>query len=180
MSVHANEVAQGQRFEFGKNWGHFLNVLNEERIRVAEDSLKEKLKVEDLSGKSFLDLGSGSGLFSLVARRLGARVHSCDFDPQSAACTRELRRRYFPDDPDWKVEEGNVLDREYIESLGRFDVVYSWGVLHHTGDMWRALGNTWLAVKPGVSCSSPSTTIRAAGAVSGSASRRPTMICRPG
>ena len=149
MSVHATEVAQGQRFEFGKNWGHFLNVLNEERIRVAEDSLKEKLEVEDLSGKTFLDLGSGSGLFSLVARRLGARVHSCDFDPQSVACTRELRRRYFPEDPDWEVEEGNALDREYIKSLGRFDVVYSWGVLHHTGDMWRALDNAWLAVEPG-------------------------------
>ncbi len=148
MSVHATEVAQGQRFEFGKNWSHFLNVLDDERIQVAEDSLKEKLEVRDLTGKSFLDLGSGSGLFSLAARRLGARVHSCDFDPQSVACTRELRRRYFPEDSDWKVEEGNALDREYIESLGQFDIVYSWGVLHHTGDMWRALDNAWRAVKP--------------------------------
>lgn len=149
MSVHAKEVAQGERFEFGKNWSRFLEVLDEERIRVAEDSLKDKLEVQDLSGKSFLDLGSGSGLFSLAARRLGARVHSCDFDPNSVACTRELRRRYFPDDENWTVEEGNALDRDYVASLGKFDVVYSWGVLHHTGAMWQALDNVRLAVAPG-------------------------------
>lgn len=149
MKQFEKEVEQGERFEFGKNWSRFLSVLNEERIQVAMDSLKEKLEVEDFTGKRFLDLGSGSGLFSLAARRLGARVHSCDFDPQSVACTRELRRRYFPEDEDWTVEEGNALDREYIESLGKFDIVYSWGVLHHTGNMWRALENARLAVAPG-------------------------------
>jgi 2-polyprenyl-6-hydroxyphenyl methylase/3-demethylubiquinone-9 3-methyltransferase len=96
--------------------------------------------VESLKGRSFLDVGSGSGLFSLAARRLGAdRVHSFDFDPQSVACTRELRRRYFDDDPTWTIEEGSALDEEFVTGLGRWDIVYSWGVLHHTGDMWRAL-----------------------------------------
>jgi 2-polyprenyl-3-methyl-5-hydroxy-6-metoxy-1,4-benzoquinol methylase len=102
------------------------------------------LKVERLDGKSFLDIGSGSGLFSLAARRLGARVHSFDYDQQSVACTAELRRRYFPSAGDWVVERGSALDRDYLARLGTFDVVYSWGVLHHTGDMWRALEN----VKP--------------------------------
>jgi SAM-dependent methyltransferase len=107
------------------------------------------LETEDLTGKSFLDIGSGSGLFSLAARRLGARVHSFDFDPHSVACTTELRRRYFPDDESWTIAEESALHREYLTSLGTFDVVYSWGVLHHTGQMWQALDNAGLPVKRG-------------------------------
>ena len=149
VSEHAKEVARGERFKFGENWSRFLKVLNDERIFEAEKSLKQMLGVEDLEGKSFLDIGSGSGLFSLAARRLGARVHSFDYDPQSVATTRELKRRYFPEDSDWTVEEGSVLDRDYLESLGKFDIVYSWGVLHHTGDMWRALENVPLPVADG-------------------------------
>lgn len=146
---HANEVAKGKRFEFGKNWNKFLEVLNDERIEEAENSLKRMLEIEDLKGKSFLDIGSGSGLFSLAARRLGARVYSFDYDPQSVACTGEIKRRYFPDDASWTVEEGSVLDAEYLKTLGKFDIVYSWGVLHHTGDLWKAIEATLIPVKAG-------------------------------
>ena len=149
MSAHAIEVGRGERFEFGENWTRFLAVLDEERIRKAEESLREMLEVESLEGKSFLDIGSGSGLFSLAARRLGARVHSFDYDPRSVACARELRRRYFTDDNSWEIEEGSALDAEYVRSLGEFDVVYSWGVLHHTGGMWEALANASLPVARG-------------------------------
>lgn len=131
----------GKRFEFGKNWQRFLSKLNEDRILEAERSLKQMLGIEDLNSKRFLDIGSGSGLFSLAARRLGAIVHSFDFDPLSVACTQELKRRYFPDDVDWTIEQGDVLNDGYLSSLGQFGVVYSWGVLHHTGKMWRALEN---------------------------------------
>lgn len=144
---HASEVASGERFEFGKNWASFLRVLNEDRIRSATDSFRALLPL-DLGGKRFLDAGSGSGLSSLVARKLGAEVVSFDFDPHSVACTRELRRRYFPEDARWRVEEGSVLDPAYLEGLGAFDVVYSWGVLHHTGEMWKALDLVAKNVKP--------------------------------
>jgi 2-polyprenyl-6-hydroxyphenyl methylase/3-demethylubiquinone-9 3-methyltransferase len=149
MSTHAIEIAQGERFQFGDNWARFLTVLDQARIEQAQASLKEMLEVDDLEGRSFLDIGSGSGLFSLAARTLGARVHSFDFDPQSVACTKELRRRYFNNDPNWKIEEGSALDSAYVKSLGQFDVVYSWGVLHHTGEMWKALDNAQLPVKDG-------------------------------
>jgi 2-polyprenyl-6-hydroxyphenyl methylase/3-demethylubiquinone-9 3-methyltransferase len=138
---HESEVKKGERFEFGKNWQRFLATLTDEKIALAEASLQEFLGQQRLDGKTFLDVGSGSGLFSLVARRLGARVRSFDYDPHSVACTQELRQRYFPDDPEWLIGQGSVLDRDYLASLGTFDVVYSWGVLHHTGAMWQALDN---------------------------------------
>jgi SAM-dependent methyltransferase len=149
MQSHAAEVAQGQRFEFGKNWTWFLSTLTDAKIEEAVRSLQDMLEETDLKGARFLDIGSGSGLFSLAARRLGARVHSLDYDPYSVACTRELRRRYFPEDPEWIVESGSALDEAYIRSLGRFEVVYSWGVLHHTGQMWAALANAAIPVAEG-------------------------------
>ncbi len=141
MGNHSQEVARGERFAFGANWVRFLELLDDGKIAMAEQSLLDMLQVDHLQGYSFLDVGSGSGLFSLAARRLGARVRSFDYDPQSVACTAELKCRYFPDDPDWIVEEGSALDVPWLESLGRYDIVYSWGVLHHTGCMWNAIGN---------------------------------------
>lgn len=148
MSKHRMEIETGHRFEFGANWARFLTVLNDDRIRMAETSLQKMLMVENLKDKRFLDIGSGSGLFSLAARRLGARVFSFDYDPQSVACTSELKQRFFPNDPSWVIEEGSVLDSAYLSRLGQFDVVYSWGVLHHTGAMWRALENVVPRVVP--------------------------------
>lgn len=146
---HRGEVDRGERFAFGENWASFLRVLDEDRIRHAEVSLTTMLGVQSLQGLSFLDVGSGSGLSSLVARRLGARVTSFDYDPSSVGCTLELRRRYFPDDPDWQVLQGSALDPAFMSSLGAHDVVYSWGVLHHTGSMWEGLALAGLAVRPG-------------------------------
>ena len=137
------------RFAFGSNWRKFLDVLTPERIDQAQQSLSRMLSVSSLAGQRFLDIGSGSGLFSLAARRLGADVVSFDFDPMSVACTAELKRRNFPEDHRWVVMQGSVLDHVLLERLGTFDVVYSWGVLHHTGHMWAAVDLAASRVKPG-------------------------------
>lgn len=144
----AEEIQAGERFAFGENWREFLRVLNEARISEAESSLRTMLRTDRLDGQRFLDVGSGSGLFSLAARRLGASVHSFDLDPASVGCTSELRRRYFAGDAHWVIEQGSALNRDYLASLGQFDVVYSWGVLHHTGQMWQALGDIAPLVSP--------------------------------
>ncbi len=136
------------RFEFGANWSRFLHEINDDRIAAAERSLQTMLNVERLERLTFLDAGSGSGLSSLAAWRLGAQVYSFDLDPQSVQCTQELRHRYAADDPAWTMSTGSVLDEEFLESLGQFDIVYSWGVLHHTGQMWTAIDLVAQRVKP--------------------------------
>ncbi len=146
--THASEIASGQRFGFGANWQAFAGRLDSDRILEAEASLKTMLGLESLAGLRFLDIGSGSGLFSLAAHRLGAEVYSFDYDPNSVACTQSLRDGYGNATPPWKVEEGSVLDDDYLKKLGRFDIVYSWGVLHHTGSMWLAIENAAQRVTP--------------------------------
>lgn len=137
-----------RRFAFGRNWTRFLAGLDDTQIDAAEASLREAISARDLIRKRFLDAGSGSGLFSLAARRLGADVVSFDFDQQSVECTSALKQRYRPDDSAWSVGRGSVLDDDYIRSLGLFDVVYCWGVLHHTGRMYRAMANVASKVGP--------------------------------
>ena len=128
-----------RRFKFGENWLKFTADLRPEQIAEAATSLSRLLGATELDGRSFLDVGCGSGLFSLAARRLGAKVRSFDFDPDCVLCTQALRDRYYPDDRYWIVERGSILDSGYTARLQNFDIVYSWGVLHHTGAMWTAV-----------------------------------------
>ncbi len=119
-----------------------MSVMDDDRICHAEQSLVEMLGVQAIEGRSFLDIGCGSGLFSLAAMRLGAsRVCSFDCDPQSVAATSGLRRRYMHHATTWTIKEGSVLDDTFLGALGQWDIVYAWGVLHHTGEMWHAFEN---------------------------------------
>lgn len=137
------------KFAFGKNWKNFLDThLSPETVEVATNSLKQFLETEALQGRSFLDVGCGSGIHSLAALRLGASpIVSVDVDADSVACCERLAKERA--DATWSVREGSMLDEQFMKSLGTYDIVYCWGVAHHTGDMWRALRNLVPTVKQG-------------------------------
>lgn len=134
-------------FEFGENWREYAKTIDKNRIDAAVMGVK-KLFPEGLSGQTFLDIGCGSGLHSLAALMLGASsVVSIDIDENSVDTTRQLLARFAPHS-DWTTKTASVFEAS-PENLGTFDVVYSWGVLHHTGDMWRAIDNASKLVRSG-------------------------------
>lgn len=140
-----NLLAVSTHFPFGENWNDYSKIVDERRIDLAVESVRAL--VGNLSGKSFLDIGSGSGLFSVAALRLGAKeVLAIDVDPVSVATSRELLSRETS--TSWAAIQASVFDLPE-QVAHQFDVVYSWGVLHHTGDMWRAIDRAALMVKPG-------------------------------
>ena len=133
------EIGNGRRYGFGSNWLRFLDLVDEARIERAMADLRTALQVESLRGKTFLDIGSGSGLSSLAASRLGATVTSFDYDTNSVQATNLLRTRFAAEGDSWTVRQGSVLDPQFMGELPPADVVYSWGVLHHTGCMHTAI-----------------------------------------
>ncbi|MEQ1849557.1 MAG: class I SAM-dependent methyltransferase [Candidatus Peribacteraceae bacterium] len=137
-------------FKFGENWQAFnRNYLNQERVDLTKKSLTSFLGVSDFAGKSFIDVGAGSGIVSLASLQLGANeVVSFDVDPDCISCCEALKKE-SGDPPHWKVMKGSILDDAFARSMGQFDIVYSWGVLHHTGKMWQAIANAATLVKSG-------------------------------
>ncbi len=154
---HADEVRRRARFGFGRNWSSYATRIGPPAIDEAQRSLLELLPVEvlperRLDGRSLLDAGCGSGLFSVAALHLGARVTSFDFDPDSVRTTRRVADLHATEPVErgmFRLHHGSVLDEGFLEGLGQFDVVYSWGVLHHTGSMWEACRRLAERVRPG-------------------------------
>src|SRR5689334_10270966 len=128
-------------FSFGRNWQKYLDAMPEAAVERTIAYLREWLG--DLEGLTFLDIGSGSGLTGMAAHRLGAQVRTFDADPASVAATERLAAGA------WENGSGSILDDAFVASLGTFDVVSSWGVLHHTGDVWKAIDNAASLVSPG-------------------------------
>lgn len=150
MSDARYQKTRTTRFEFGRNWKTFLNQVDvHRRVQSAKEMLTEFYEVETFSGRSFLDVGSGSGLYSLAAYNLGAdSIVSFDYDKDAVECTSYLKSTVG--NPNyWTVQQGDILNDDFVTALPQADLVYCFGVLHHTGDMWTGLENTLRLMKPG-------------------------------
>lgn len=146
----AEIIQQPISFSFGENWKVYLADLSESTVGHATRSFTDFTRLKGLQEHTFLDLGCGSGLNSLVAFRLGAKqIVSVDIDPNSIDCVTQLRERYAQRANRWSIVSGSALDKAFVESLGSFSYVYSYGVLHHTGAMWRAFDNVYPRVQAG-------------------------------
>jgi SAM-dependent methyltransferase len=134
-------MEQEVTFSFGANWKRYVNDLSEQRINAAHEDVERWLGKAAVADRRVVDIGCGSGVHSLAFFNLGAReLVSFDVDPASVEATRSLWQR-AGSPAHWRIFEGSILDRELVSELARpgFDVVYSWGVLHHTGAMWQAI-----------------------------------------
>lgn len=141
----SKELLQAEtHFEFGKNWSDYSHRITDIEIEQSKQGLLKLISAEEIKGASFLDIGSDSGLHSLAAHLLGAReITAIDIDKDSVETTRRVLEKYKVSA---RVERVSIFEDE---SLGEYDIVYSWGVLHHTGDMWTAVRNAASHVKPG-------------------------------
>ena len=152
MSLHEQQQKTSSTpitFSFGKNWRSYLAHMPTEAIEHSKGALDDWLGSDSLKGIDVLDIGSGSGVHSYCFHQMGVRsLHSFDYDPHSVTATKQLWQR-AGSPAKWRVEQGSVLSQEYMAKLDRADLVYSWGVLHHTGSMWEAIDNAAAMVRPG-------------------------------
>jgi 2-polyprenyl-3-methyl-5-hydroxy-6-metoxy-1,4-benzoquinol methylase len=136
-----NEAAMNQdlraattHFEFGQNWSDYAGRIGPAEIAEAERGILALLPRQKIEGARVLDIGSGSGLHSLAFARLGAgEITALDIDVDSVATTKRVLSAHGVKA---RVDVASVFD---LSRFGTFDIVYSWGVLHHTGDMWAAV-----------------------------------------
>ncbi len=140
------------QFDFGKNWQDFsFQALTQEKVIQTKESFQHLIDDMDLRGKSFLDIGFGQGLSLLTACEKGALAVGTDIN-EKCLDVFQHNKQYFPrttNNVDVPIVIGSILDPKVVDQLhaaspglSGYDIVHSWGVLHHTGNMKKAIQHT--------------------------------------
>ena len=137
-----------KQFNFGKNWKNFSEfALSGKKIENARKNFKNLFENITLENKTFLDIGFGQGLSLLIANENGARTFGCDINPLCKEVL-DFNKLKFSITNDIPLIVGSIIENSTIDKIQQsnnnqlFDIVHSWGVLHHTGDMWKAIETT--------------------------------------
>ena len=142
-----------QRFSFGSNWNEFIdnsitNKSFDRKLKYCINHLSNTFS-KSIDKKIFIDIGCGSGLFSLAAIKLNAsKVLSFDFDLNSVNTTNKLlslkgvdkeKANSLQHDIRNEIILSNYLNAEQSKKIQKF--IYCAGVVHHTGNVYLSMDN---------------------------------------
>jgi len=116
------------------------------RLTVAEGDRRpfsRYVPFDRLAGKDVLEVGCGSGIAVQLFAEAGARVTAVDLTPWAVDTTRARLAAF---DLDGEVVEADGENLPFPDAS--FDVVFSWGVIHHTTNMDRALSELVRVLRP--------------------------------
>ncbi len=122
-----------------------------DKFRKASEELYLKMRLlgiseEEYRGKKILDCGCGTGEFTCWYASQGNQMTAIDLCGPSIEHAKAYAEEYdLADRIDFK--QMSVLETDLPEN--EFDIVYSYGVIHHTPDPVRAYANMVKACKPG-------------------------------
>lgn len=110
----------------------------------APNPFEELMGIRELSGKRVLEIGCGMGFHSEMLIRAGAEVVAVDLSPTSVmATTKRLAQKKLTADV-------RQMDAEALEfPTGTFDMVWSWGVIHHSSRTGRIVREIERVLQPG-------------------------------
>ncbi len=129
--------------------GSFYDVVWTEYIPEYEASEKHWLlfySPEEVKGKTVLDAGCGTGVFSIIFARNGAaKVTGIDISPGSLGTARGLKEKFGLANAEFQQQD--MLHLSFRDAS--FDIVWAWGTVHHTTDPLGAITELIRVLKPG-------------------------------
>lgn len=129
--------------------GSFYDVVWTEYIPEYDASEKHWLLFftpDEVKGKSVLDSGCGTGIFSIIFAKNGAgQVTGIDISPGSLGTAEGLKQKFGLSNA--RFEQQDMLHLPYPDAC--FDIVWAWGTVHHTTDPLGAIDGLIRVLKPG-------------------------------
>lgn len=118
--------------------------FTEKRRQTLEPFIKDLVKFNQWRNKKVLEIGCGIGIDTAEFARVGAEISAIDISSHSIELARKRLDFYS------LLADINIGDAEHLDfSENYFDFVYSWGVLHHTPDIKKAVSEVFRVLKPG-------------------------------